>query len=150
VNNAPDSSSSYLNDPEYREATRADMTATNVYAQPQQAVAGQPVIIFGNIANRGELAGSYTATLKINGEIEKIIEGTLSGNRAKPLEFTVYRNEPGNYKVDLNGQKTYFTIVDSAQENSRSINPGIIFIIIISTLAILSLAVLLIVRLNEK
>ncbi|MFC1846146.1 hypothetical protein ACFLYM_01870 [Chloroflexota bacterium] len=143
-------SSSYANNPEHREATGANMKTTTVYAQPQQTVAGQPVIIFGNIANRGELAGSYTATLKINEEIEDIMEGTLSGNTAKPLEFTVYRNEPGTYKVDLNGQKTYFTIVGSQQQSSNAINPGVIFIIIISSLIILSLIVLLVRRVNER
>ncbi len=148
--NTSDSSSSYVNNPEHIQATDASITTTTVYAQPRQTIAGQPVTIFGNIANRGELEGNYTATLKINDKVEDIIQGTLSGNRAKPLKFTVYRNEPGTYKVDLNGQKTYFTIVDSAKENSKSINSGIIFIIIISSLVLLSLIVLLIRRINER
>jgi parallel beta-helix repeat protein len=149
----PITSSSYTdNNPQFRQPTDAKMTATTVYVRPQQTIAGQPVKIFGNIANRGELAGIYTATLKINGKVVDIREGALSGNMAKPLEFTVYQNISGTYKVDLNGQQAYFTIVDSAntKDSSKSNKSGVIFIVIILALVALSLTVLLIRRLNER
>jgi hypothetical protein len=141
--------SSYApSEPEYRKPTDARMATTAVYAQPQQAVIGQPVIILGNIANRGESAGIYKATLKINDEIEEIKEGTLPGNMARSLEFTVYRDQPGMYKADINGQQTYFTIIDHQQQSSNTVGPRVIFIIVISALVVLSLIVFLVRRLN--
>ena len=63
------------------------------------------------MANRGEAEGPYTAVLKINGQVEATKSGILQGNTAVPLKFTIYREQPGAYEVDVNGQKTFFTIV---------------------------------------
>jgi hypothetical protein len=75
------------------------------------ALANQPVTIVANMANSGDTAGNYTATLKIDGQVEQVRTGKVSSHSAVPVEFTVYRDKPGQYMVDLNGQTASFTIL---------------------------------------
>ena len=91
--------------------------------QPQQTQADQPVIIYASIANGGEQSGSYTAELKINGQVEEIKTGRVGSHSAVPLEFEVSRSEPGTYEVDINGQQSYFTVSgeQSSVDSSRMI-----------------------------
>lgn len=135
-----DSSSSA---PEYSMPGKSDVMITRVYTQSSQVMAGNPVIIYSNVANRGNLADQYTATLKINGKVESTRTGAIQGNVAVPLEFTVYREEPGTYDVDLNGQKTYFTIIENNAQKESSFSGKSLAVIIWGILAITVIAALL-------
>jgi hypothetical protein len=111
-----------------------NVLVTNLFAQPQLAAAGQEITIFGNITNRGDTTGSYNATLKINGQVETVRSGTIGANVAVPLKFTLSRETQGTYEVDLNGQKTFFTItgaVSSNQIDDRIIAAIGLFIIVV-------------------
>jgi hypothetical protein len=134
--------------PEYNWPRPPDLVVMYVNAQPQQTLANQPVTIFGNVANRGDLATSYVATLKINGQVEQVKKGSLEGNKATPLEFIIYRSEPGTYQVDLNGQRTYFTIVGAQGDNKSngitgSISSVFIVIVVLSALALTALIIII-------
>jgi hypothetical protein len=94
-----------------------NVLVTNLFAQPQLAAAGQEITIFGNVTNRGDVAGSYNATLKINGQVETVRTGTIGANVAVPLKFTLSRETQGTYEVDLNGQKTFFTVTGAVSPN---------------------------------
>jgi hypothetical protein len=109
--------------PELLSRTPTRVITTNLNVQSQTAQVNQPVTATANMANRGETTGNYTATLKINGEVEQIKTGKISGNSAVPLEFTIYRDKPGQYLVDINGQQASFTIVgtNKGTDSSRTI-----------------------------
>lgn len=120
-------------------AQPSNIITTQAWAQPRTAKAGQQVTIYANIANRGDIQGSFIATLMINGKVEDTKEGSLEGNTAMPLEFSVSRKKAGTYTVDINGQKTYFTIVES-DGGTRYI--GLVFgILFIFTFVILAFVV---------
>ena len=143
----PNSYSPQAPAPEYNWPLQADLVVTYVNAQPQQTLADSPVTVFCNVANRGDLATSYTATLKINGQVEQVKKGSLEGNRATPLEFVVYRSEPGVYDVDLNGQRTFFTIVGPQTDNeskgiSSPISSTLVVIIVLAALALIAAIIL--------
>ena len=116
------------------------IVTTYVHTQPQYVAASQPVTVFFNMANRGDLRGDYTATLKINGEVEQVKEGSLEGHSARPLQFTVSAEKPGKYKIDINGQRAYFIVSDSSPEQHP--DNTAIFIALFAVLVALSLAVL--------
>jgi hypothetical protein len=117
---APPSSSA----PSMRTPNPARVTVLNTNVQPRQTTANQPVTIYANIVNRGDIPGTYTADLKINGEIEQTRSGGIGGNMAIPLKFTVSKDQPGTYKVDVNGQKSHFTVVDSGTAESKAGSPA--------------------------
>lgn len=127
--------------PEIYMGTPGRIVTLNVAAQPVQTATGQPVTITANIANRGESPSSYTATLKINGQVVDKAAGSLLGNTAKPLQFTYMPTKPGQYEVDINGQKTYFSTTGEAP--NEPISTKTIAIIVLFSLAIICIVVVL-------
>ena len=120
--------------------------AINTWTNTQTARTGQEVVIYANIANRGDIEGPYTATLTINGVVEEVKTGMLQGNTAIPLEFVVSRNEPGTYKVDVNGQKTHFTVVGDASSKGTSSKETAITVALVIFAALIVALVVLIIR----
>jgi PKD repeat protein len=123
----------------------------NTWVQSQTVLAGQQVIIFANLANKGDIEGPYTATLKINGEEEAVRTGMLQGNTAVPLEFVVSRDKPGTYQVDVNGRTTFFTVIeDSNHSESTSKNRHVLLLLwgLLLMALIIALAILIIRRLQ--
>jgi len=99
-------------------AKPADTKVLTASVQPDRVIAGQPVKIMANAANRGDVSGTLTATLSINGQIEESKQLNLSGNSGRPVEFTVTRDIPGTYTIDVNGQTAYFTVLAPKSQNS--------------------------------
>ena len=129
----------------------ADNRVINIYTQPRQAAANQPVTIYANMANRGEVDGAYTATLKINGQEEATKSGIVQANTAVPLKFTIYKDRPGTYQVDVNGQKTFFTIVgEEVKQGPFSGNSKLLAVILWGILVIAVITALTIVLLRRK
>ena len=113
----------------------------DIYVRPEQVAANRPVTIYGNMANRGDLPDAYTATLKVNGKIDQVKEGNLAPHTAVPLEFVVYRSEPGIYNVDINGKTAYFRVVDEnaqIEQNGLPLTDRELFIIIIAIVFIVT------------
>lgn len=123
----------------------ARIVTTQVYAQPRQVLANQPVTVYFNVANRGDRPGNYTATLRINGKVEEVKRGNLEGHSASPLQFVVSREQPGNYTIDINGEEDYFTVLGQS-ESRDDVKPGLIFLLVIGFLCLASLAVFLVRR----
>jgi hypothetical protein len=119
----PFSESSWSNPTQYTWSRPADTRVTTAYLQPSEVLAGQPVKIMANVANRGDISGSLTANLMINGQLEATKKVSVPGNMAVPLEFTVTKDKPGVYEVELNGQKIYFTILGTATVPAYSAPP---------------------------
>jgi hypothetical protein len=116
-----------------------------VRVEPQQAAVNQHVDIYANVVNRGDIQGTYTAELKINDEIVQTKSGDIGGNMGTPLKFTVYKDQPGTYEVDINGTKAYFTIVDEANTSNFLMNiPLICFIL--CALGVITVSILLVLR----
>jgi hypothetical protein len=119
------------------------MTFSGVYTSQTNYAARQPVTIYARVMNTGDIPGGYTATLKINGIIEQTKIGTIKPQVAEPLEFTVIKDNPGTYQVEINGLKTSFTITDAAQKSNNGTNPQTTVLIIIS-LAVVALLLLVV------
>jgi hypothetical protein len=118
----------------------ADIKVLNVLSQPSAAMVGQPVQITANILNRGDLPGNFNAVLKINDDIEASRQIMVPGNEAVPLEFTVYKENPGNYTIDMNGKIAYFSVTGQNKDNnfdSRNIAYIILGILVLSTVVVL-------------
>ena len=133
-----DSSSSNANQTFY--SLPADIKVLNILSQPSIAMVGQPVNITANIVNRGNLPGNFNAVLKINDDIETSRQIIVPGNEAVPLEFTVYKENPGNYTIEMNGQIAYFSVTGQNKDNifdSRNIAYIILGILVLSTVVLL-------------
>ena len=128
----------------------ADNRVINVNVQPRQATVNQPITIYANIANRGEVEGPYLAMLKINGQEEATKTGILQANTAVPLEFVLYKEQPGTYQVDVNGQQTFFTIVGEEKTAANHVNRQLLAFILWGILVIAVATALTIVSVRRK
>ena len=75
----------------------------------------------------------------------------MNGNEAVPVQFTVSKDIPGTYNVDINGQQTRFTVLSESNRSSNdshTILMSVLFGVII--LLILALAGFIIKRLRQE
>ena len=88
----------------------AEFIISDMAISPSEVIAGQTVSITARITNVGDLEGTYTVTLKISGIVEASKNITLTGGESETIAFTVTRDAPGNYTVNLNGLTGSFTV----------------------------------------
>ena len=77
---------------------------------PTAVQVGEKVTISATVANTGEVEGSYTVTLKINGATEATKKVTLAGGQSTKVTFSVVRDVAGSYQVNVDGQVGSFTV----------------------------------------
>jgi hypothetical protein len=117
--------------------TPAEVNFNYINVQPTVASVNQPVTVVANVANSGTLEGGFTANLQINGQIEQTKMGTVAGNTYVPVEFTIVKDTPGTYNVDIGGQTTSFTVVAAGNTaGSNALSQSQIMFIAIGVLAI--------------
>jgi len=78
-------------------------TLSSLSISPPEVSTGEAVTISVFLANTGEVAGNYAATLKINGLIAETVEVTVAGGDSETVTFTTSHDETGIYSVDVNG-----------------------------------------------
>jgi hypothetical protein len=112
---------------------------------PQQTSAGQPVTITTNVVNTGDEAGNYNVALKINGQVEEAKMVSVGPHGTQPVKFTVTKDQPGTYNVDIL-DKTGSFIITGAGGTTGSSTGGMIVLALIGVLVIATIVVLLIRR----
>ena len=125
----------------------AQMSLQYLSITPQQTSAGQPVTITTNVVNTGDEAGNYNVALKINGQLEQSRMVGVGPQGTQPVKFTVIKDQPGTYNVDILGKSGSFTILGAGSSGTTgSKTGGMIALALIGVLIIASLVVLLIRR----
>jgi hypothetical protein len=89
----------------------ASFQVVSLGVTPAEVLAGEQATVVAQVANTGGLAGNYTAELTMNGEqvAEKTI--TIQPEKIARVTFTVSRDEPGAYKIQLSGTGATLTIM---------------------------------------
>ena len=72
---------------------------------------GETVTITMLVANTGGESGSYTVVLKIDGVKEAEETVTIAAGESQEVSFSVTREDPGDYTVDVDGLSDSFTVV---------------------------------------
>ena len=112
---------------------------------PQQTSAGQPVTITTNVVNTGDEAGNYNVALKINGQVEESKMVSVGPHGTQPVKFTVTKDQPGTYNVDILDKTGSFIILGTSGTTGSNTG-GLIVLALIGVLVIATLVVLLIRR----
>jgi hypothetical protein len=95
-------------------AASAAFTLSSLSISPPEVSAGEAVTISVFLVNAGEAAGSYTATLKINGVAAETREVSLVGGTSETVTFTTSQGEAGAYSIEVNGLPGSFTVKEGA------------------------------------
>ena len=85
----------------------------NLELSREEAGIGEPVQISIIVENVGDVKGTYTVKLFINGKLEEVREVEVEGNFSKLLTFTMARTKPGTYTVQVDGITQTFTVKPS-------------------------------------
>ncbi len=88
----------------------AVFTSSSLSVSPAAVAPGQAVTITAAVVNNGSSAGRHTSILVINGVKTTEIPLDLAAGERRTVVFTVTREIPGEYHVDIDGLAGIFTV----------------------------------------
>lgn len=83
---------------------------TNLTINPSQVNLGESVGISVDVKNEGDVSGTYTVTLRIDGTTESTQDVTLAGGENRTVSSTVTKNEAKSYSVAVDGLTGTFSV----------------------------------------
>jgi len=89
----------------------AEFVVSSFDASPEACLAGDAVVVSATLTNAGGTEGEYVAELSVNGVTEQSETLALGPKSSQPLSFTLTKNEPGRYDVQLGELTASFTIL---------------------------------------
>jgi hypothetical protein len=101
--------------PQY--ARRPIFSVSNLTITPNQAKAGEPVIINAIVSNNGSEAGTYSVVLRINGVVEHITDLMLSPGASQSATFTIIKDAGGEYYAEVDGLSGTFIVIPLVPAN---------------------------------
>lgn len=109
----------------------AAFSTKNLVINPAEVNVNKSVIISVTVTNTGEVEGSDTVKLIINGTVEETKEIIVAGGVSQAVSFTVSKDMAGAYDVEINGQIGEFTVSVASSKTNWPIIGGIIAIVVL-------------------
>jgi hypothetical protein len=81
---------------------------------PEVCLSGETVTVSANVVYSGDTAGDYEAELKVDGTVERTQTFSFEPGETRLLSFTLTRNEPASYAVQLGNLETSFTVLKAS------------------------------------
>ena len=88
----------------------AAFTTTDLGISPAEVNPGDTVTISASVTNTGSVSGSTSVTLKIDNVVTATKDITLAGGTTQQVTFTISRDSPGIFTIDINGITDSFTV----------------------------------------
>lgn len=100
----------------------AEFQISNLEVAPTNAEIGEEITISVTVTNVGEQAGSYDIPLIINQTVESTRTVTLEKDKSTTATFTVTKQTPGTYDIEIAGLLAQFKVND-VPTNGAHLNP---------------------------
>jgi tetratricopeptide (TPR) repeat protein len=84
---------------------------------PSKVKIGESVTITATVANTSVATGTYTVSLKLDGEVVDTKGVTLVSGASETVSFTVTKNVAGTYSVEIDGSSYSFRVTSEAGAN---------------------------------
>jgi len=120
-------------------------STSDLAVSPASAKAGEIVTVSVRVVNSGTAEATKSVVLKINDQDEAQKNITLAPGGSKVVSFNVSKNEPGNYKVSVDGQSDIFQVTGGSGQSADMSMP-VIIIIGVGGLLVIVLVIMLIAR----
>lgn len=78
---------------------------------PNPAKVGGEIEIRIDVQNLGEIEGTYVASLIVDGIVEEKKETTVGGGVTESVSFTISRDSPGTYEIEIGGMKYIIKVI---------------------------------------
>lgn len=95
---------------EFRVLKPPTFVASNLKIEPKKVNIGEEVSVVVNVTNVGDLSGTYKVILRVNGAIVETKDIALEGHSSTLVTFTISKDKPGKYVIDVNGLKGYLLV----------------------------------------
>lgn len=82
----------------------------NLDVSPREVDPGENVYILIDIANTTNIDGIGVVELRINGILEQTARVVLKGQEKKTVTFTIVKNDPGTYSIEVDGEVDTFKV----------------------------------------
>jgi hypothetical protein len=92
-----------------------DFVVADLSISPRETEKGNQVEISASVTNRGDVAGAFSATLKVDGKVDTVREIRLDGGESQRVIFPMVKMTPGVYGIDVHGQTGTLTITAPQQ-----------------------------------
>jgi hypothetical protein len=83
---------------------------------------GEMITIQTTVSNTGGSIGKYTSILKINDTITGSKDMTLEAGNSQSVTFTISKDIPGDYAIDINGKTAIFIVTAPVIEKTPEIS----------------------------
>ena len=93
-----------------RERENLLLKVRNLTVTPPVSGQGSAVVVTADVTNVGENACAYSLVLKVGGIVEALREVNLKPGQKERVAFTLLKDTPGDYEVDLEGLKGHFVV----------------------------------------
>jgi hypothetical protein len=113
---------SFLIAPSAPPATPADFNVSSLSISPAVAQPGVTVTVSAKVTNVGELSGSYTATLTVNGQASGSKDLQLSGGETATVSFTITETVKGTYIIALGNATATLSVQDPSKITVSSLS----------------------------
>ncbi len=129
--------------------TPAAFTTSTLDISPLETDIGETVTVSVLVTNTGELEGSYSLNLTINGTVVETREITLASG-SQTVTFSTVGDEAGPYSVEVNGLEGSFTVRE-APILSTGLSSTVIWTIVgLAIAALVVLVVVIIVKMRRR
>jgi len=88
------------------EVAGAEFQVSNLTITPVEVKVGESVTVSVDVKNVGEVEGTYTVTLKVNGVKTETKEVTLAGGATDTVSFTIVKDIGGTFDIEVGGLTT--------------------------------------------
>jgi len=110
----------------------AEFTLSNLQVSPSTVEPGEDVTVTLTVKNTGELSGSYSADIMLDGETVETASDTLDGGASDTVSVTVSSEEEGTHTVTADGLEAQFSV----EAPPAKLNWMYIVLIVVAALAI--------------
>ena len=83
--------------------TEADFEVTEASLSDEQIAEGESVDVTATVENRGEGSGTFTAELRVDGDVVQTEDVTVGAGESEQVTFTETFDTAGTYDVDVSG-----------------------------------------------
>jgi len=89
----------------------AKFVLSSLEVSPEACLTGDKVVVSATLTNPSNTEGEYVVEFSVNGVMEQSEIITLGQKSSQPLSFTLTKNDPGWYAVQLGDLTASFTVL---------------------------------------
>jgi hypothetical protein len=93
------------------------------------------------VTNSGDVSGTYTAVLKIDGNIESTKDLALTAGEAQNVVFNVSETTTGTYSVDVDGQSGTLTVNAASSNTPFILKNWWLLVVLVAVVAVITLII---------